>query len=426
MHSAAGPLTRIFPAGLRAPGRGHAGWLPRLAFLGWLAAGRMAAAIELRPDGYHVHPGDSIQAALEMAATNAAQKVVRVHAGTYRPDSRRQALVWFNKAHAGIQLLAEGEVTLTAANPGLSRPSDPGHPAVVNHVVYFGDGVSTNTRIKGFRLTGANGFLTREDTAVLEPSRTVPRNFFFYSDGGGVKVFGRSAPRLEDLTIADNYTRPCGAGISIQQQGRRDQPVHIENCRFFTNRAQATGAAIDLLAGSTARIINCLFVGNASNLGEDMVAKNSGEKPFVNNGVVTVFWKSAALVAHCTFTGNRNGVDDLGGESLFVNNLFHANREDIGLPGHPRYELAVNAGGQVRNCALLGTVFDERKVVEGQGNRLAGPDPRFDAEFIPHAPEYEGLGYRPPRLVIVRPARPPEGPGAAAPVNAAPSPSAPR
>ncbi|MFM8358515.1 MAG: hypothetical protein ACKOET_08140, partial [Verrucomicrobiota bacterium] len=110
----------------------------------------------------------------------------------------------------------------------------------------------------------------------------------------------------------------------------------------------------------------------------------------------------------------------------FVNNLFHANREDTGLPGHPRYELAVNAGGQVRNCALLGTVFDDRQVVEGHGNRLAGPDPRFDAEFIPHAPEYEGLGYRPPRLVIVRPARPPQAPAIPAPFNAAPSPSAPR
>lgn len=385
-----------------------------------LLAGPLAAAIELRPDGYHVHPGDSIQAALEMAATNANQKVVRVHAGTYSPDARRQALVWFNQAHSGIQLLAEGDVTLTAANAELSKASDPGHPAVVNHVVYFGDGVSTNTRLKGFRLTGANGFLTRENTAQMEPNRTVPRNYFFYSDGGGIKVFGRSAPRLEDLTIERNFTRPCGAGISVQQQGFRDHPVHIENCRFFTNRAQATGSAVDLLAGSSARIINCLFVGNVSNTGEDMVAKNSGEKPFVNSGVVTIFWKSAALVAHCTFTGNRNGIDDLGGESLYVNNLFHANLDDTGLPGHPRYDLSLNAGGTVRNCVFLGTVLDEKKVISPDQNRLAGPDPRFDAEFIPQAPEYQNLGYRPPRLVIVRP---PTRPAA---VNAAPSPSAPR
>ena len=97
------------------------------------------------------------------------------------------------------------------------------------------------------------------------------------------------------------------------------------------NRAQATGAAIDLLAGSAARIVNCLFVGNISNLGEDPVAKNSGERPFVNNGVVTIFQDSRAEIRNCTFTGNRNGVDDMGGLSSYSDCIFFDNKLDGGL-----------------------------------------------------------------------------------------------
>ena len=370
------------------------------------------AGITLETDGYHVRPGDRIQDALEQAATNALQKTVWVHPGTYRPDSKRQALVGFNRRHDGIRLVALGDVTLSAANPSLSATNDPAHPAVVNHVVYFGDGVSTNTLMRGFRLTGANAFLTKEGTPALEPNRTILKNHFFYSDGGAVKVFGRSAPRLVELTIEDNFTRPCGAGISVQQQGFRETPVLIASCRFLNNRAQGTGPAIDLLAGSSARILNCLFVGNISNTGEDLVAKASGEKPFANNGAITIFWESLALVQNCTFTGNRNGVDDMGGDSVYVANLFHANRAEGGLPGFPRYELAVNAGGRVENCAILGPFHDAKKVIDPRQNRLSGPDPRFDADWVPQAGEYSGIGYRP--------AKPPTISTPKAPVTSAP------
>src|SRR5580765_4226484 len=111
---------------------------PIAVWLG-LSVLRLGAAITLSPDGYHVFPGDNIQEALQRAATNQSQKVVKVHDGEYRPDKKRQALIWFNRAHDGIRLEAEGAVTLTAANPLLALPSDPGFPAVVNHVVYFGD-----------------------------------------------------------------------------------------------------------------------------------------------------------------------------------------------------------------------------------------------------------------------------------------------
>src|SRR5687768_9008427 len=67
--------------------------------------------------GYHVHPKGQIQEALEAAARDPINKTVYVHAGTYRPRTRAQALIWFNARHDGITLEAVGDVVLDARNP---------------------------------------------------------------------------------------------------------------------------------------------------------------------------------------------------------------------------------------------------------------------------------------------------------------------
>jgi len=269
---------------------------------------------------------------------------------------------------------------------------------VVNHVVYFGDGISSNTVLKGFRITGANGFMTKERTREMEPNSTIPRNWFFFADGGAIKIFGRSYPTIQNVEVVENFTSPCGAGISVQHQGYNQNAVLIENCVFLRNRTQVTGAAIDLLAGSAARIINCLFVGNASNTGEDVVAKLSGERPFVNSGVVTIFQNSRAELRDCTFTGNRNGVDDMGGQSRYLNCIFFDNNLDGGLKGSARYDLAVNGGAkEVIGCFFGGTVHDVGHVVSAEKNVLNGTPPGFNKSFVPAAPEYQRVGYRPKR-----------------------------
>jgi Right handed beta helix region len=366
-----------------------------------LAAVPAKAAISLSNDGYHVFPGDNIQDALQQAAENKTNKIVKVHAGEYRPTSKRQALIWFNKKHDGIRVEAQGSVTLSATNPELALPSEQGFPAVVNHVVYFGDGISSNTVLKGFRITGANNFVTRKLTREMEPDTTVPKNFFFFSDGGAIKVFGRSYPRIQNVEVVENFSSPCGAGISVQHQGFNQQPVLIENCVFLRNRTQVTGAAIDLLAGSSARVINCLFVGNVSNTGEDVVAKQSGERPFVNSGVLTIFQHSRAVVQNCTFTGNRNGVDDMGGESSYINCIFVDNNLDTGLKGSARYELAVNAGANCSGCLFHGKVHDVTHAVSAEENVLDSPPPRFNKDFVPEAPAYKSAGYRPVSVDLV-------------------------
>src|SRR4051812_35188522 len=138
--------------------------------------------------GHHVYPNQQIQDALEAAARDPVNKTVLVHAGTYRPAAKGQAMIWFNARHDGITLEAAGEVTLTAANPDIADPRAPSFPAVVNHVVYFGDGISRKTVLRGFKITGANNFTTGSGEKSPIEADEIRKSAFFYTDGGGIKI----------------------------------------------------------------------------------------------------------------------------------------------------------------------------------------------------------------------------------------------
>src|SRR5687768_4262663 len=265
--------------------------------------GRVAAA------GHHVRPGGRIQDALEAAARDPVDKKVFVHAGTYRPTSKGQALIWFNARQDGITLEAVGDVTLTAANPELADRGAPSYPAIVNHVVYFGDGITRTTVMRGFRITGANNFTTGSGNRSPIESDDVRKTPFFYADGGGIKIYARSYPSIDGVEVYGNYTSPCGGGVSVEHLGQVQESVLFRNCIFRNNRTQITGAAVDLLHGSRATIDNCLFAGNVANLGIDYVGMLGGAEYHAEHGsgAMTVFEGSRATVSRSTFTGNWNG-----------------------------------------------------------------------------------------------------------------------
>jgi hypothetical protein len=346
--------------------------------------------ILLRDGAYHAFPGDSLQEAVNRAADDPTHKRVMVHAGTYAPSRSSQALVFLNRHHEGVQLIGLGHPTLTAANAAISDPAKGSSPAVVNHVLYLGDGLSTNTVVEGFRLTGANHFVTTADTFLLEPDQTVRKGRFYFGDGGAIKVYHRSYPVLRDLEIFDNFASPCAGGISIQHEGATNGVVHIENCIFRNNRAEVTGAALDLLWGSSARVVNCLFEGNISNTGP-----GEGENPFNNNGAITVFPRSRLILERCTLTGNRNGVDDQSGLGQYLRCMFRGNTRDGGFTPQPRYELDLPKGGVVQDCIIQGSVRDPLSVLDRSKNRIAdSAEPRF---------ENAGVGYQPTPKAVPQP-----------------------
>jgi len=373
----------------------------RRVFLQTLAAGVIVPARGLarqdKPaDGFHVYPKDSIQDALEAAAKDSAKKTVYVHAGTYRPSKKGQALIWFNARHDGISLQAVGDVTLTAANPAIADADVPSYPAIVNHVVYFGDGISPKTVLRGFKITGAKNFTTGSGDKSPIESDEIRKTLFFYTDGGGIKIYARSYPTIEDVEVFGNYTSPCGGGVSVEHLGQIQQAATFRHCVFRNNRTQTTGSAVDLLHGSHAVLDNCLFVGNVANLGVDYVGLLAGGEyhPENGSGAMTVFEGSKAAVSRCTFTGNWNGVDDNGTRSSYVDSIFWKNTLSGGISAAPRYELDITDGSGVRGTFIHGDVNDLRGTIDKSTNTFDPPDPRFDAQFVPQAPQYARVGYR--------------------------------
>jgi hypothetical protein len=373
----------------------------------WLAPARgpgrqkAGAAPTLQPkDGaYHVFPKTAIQDALEAAARDPLNKTVNVQERIYRPAVRGQALVWFKARHDGITLEAVGDVTLTAANPEAADRRAPSYPAIVNHVVYFGDGISRKTVLRGFKITGANNFTMGSGEKSPIESDEIRKTPFFFTDGGGIKIYARSYPVVERVEVADNYTSPCGGGVSVEHLGQVQDAATFRDCIFRNNRTQTTGSAVDLLHGSAAIIENCLFVGNIANMGVDYVGLLTGGEyhPENGSGAMTVFEGSRATVSRCTFTGNWNGVDDGGTGSTYAETIFWKNNAAGGISSGSRYELDIANADGVRGSFIGGDLNDLRGTINRQANTLDPPDPRFDAQFVPQAPQYRAVGYRPVR-----------------------------
>ena len=378
-------------------------------FCGWLAlvlclSGCNESGPSEFPDAngiYHVYPGDSIQKAIDAAAASDGAKRVIVHAGIYRPMVEAQALIYFNARHDGVIVEALGDVILTAANPQLADRSSASYPAVVNHVVYFGDGISRSTVLRDFKITGANNFITRSDHPVciekLATHSPLRKRLFFYSDGGGIKIFGRSYPTIEGIELYNNYASPCAGGVSIENQGLNAQSPLLKDCIFRNNRSQVTGSAVDVLPGSAAELENCLFIDNIANTGEDFVGQQSGNEhnKLHGSGALTVFRRSRARVVRCTFTGNWNGVDDKGIANVYKNCIFWQNTATGGISAGDRYEIDILDGSGVSGCWIEGKIIDLRKTINPVNNVLNAPDPEFDQAYEPLAKEYAGVGYRP-------------------------------
>ena len=53
----------------------------------------------------------------------------------------------------------------------------------------------------------------------------------------------------------------------------------------------------------------------------------------------------------------------------------------------------------VRGSFIHGDVVDLRGTINRAVNTFNPPDPRFDAQFAPRAPEYASVGYRPVKSV---------------------------
>lgn len=272
-----------------------------------------------------VSPKDDLQTVIDAAAKQNPKPTLLFSPGRYFPHKKGQALIALNAQHDGLILEGNGEAILSAENVALSDSKEYSHPAIVSHVLYLGDGVTEKTKISGFTITGAHGFLTHEDEFSAEPNRNLKRRFVFYTDGGGIKIFGNSYPVLENLVIEKNRTIYCGGGISVEQMGM-SPPVHMRNIVVRDNIALLTGAGLDLLPGSNAIVENSRFEANKANeawigLEKTFSARRQYllervQRPtaslflmFQNSSAITIFKGSSIQLSNSVIEGNSGGID---------------------------------------------------------------------------------------------------------------------
>ena len=342
----------------------------------------------------YVEPGQDLQRALDEAATASRDRRLILRSGLYQSAEPAFCLLALTARHDGIIVEGEDGTVLSARSP--ENPDE----ASVSHVIYCGDGLTSRTIVRHLQITGAKGLATdagvpREDYGLR--AGRLQKGLFFFMDGGAAKIYGQSSPRFEDVDFVDNETKLCGGAVSVEQQGFSEHPVEFVNCRFVRNRCPGTGAAVDLLEGSSAEITNCLFLQNIANYGMDEIAAKYGLSYNAEHGcgAITVFPDSRVSVSMCTFTRNWNGVDDRGTGSVIQDSIFADNTASDGSrPGAP-YEIDIVHGDGVRNCFFFSDRPDLRGTVSAERNTLDAVDPEFDENHVPQNPAYQNIGYRP-------------------------------
>jgi len=197
-----------------------------------------------------------------------------VLSGEFFPERAKNSL---------IELQYDSDIVIEASSKGAALNGS----YQVMHVVLIREGRVT---LRGLDICHGT---TRKTGLWQKVKKGIPRaSIYNFIDGPGIIVTGKASAIIEDCNVHDNDSFMCGAGISIQQHSAKG-PVRLIHCRVFNNRAQDTGAGIDVLTpGSFLAAESCTFDNNKSNLLLPGVHRN---------GQVSLFPETFAELNDCTF-----------------------------------------------------------------------------------------------------------------------------
>ena len=201
--------------------------------------------------GHHVRPGDSIQQALEKLRVIPSTRRCSSMPGPTGPRRRVRPSSGSTAARrhhaAGRRRCGADGGKSADCRQRRPQPSGRRQPRGLFRRRHLAeDGLAR------LQITGANNFTTGSGERSPIESDDVRKTLFFYSDGGGIKIYARSYPTIEQVEVYGNYTSPCGGGVSVEHLDQVQEAATFRNCVFRNNRTQTTGSAVDLLHGSRA------------------------------------------------------------------------------------------------------------------------------------------------------------------------------
>ncbi|MBK8271049.1 MAG: right-handed parallel beta-helix repeat-containing protein [Planctomycetes bacterium] len=296
-----------------------------------------------------------LQSALDAATSTPGSKVIRVAAGTYRPDVT--GLVDPRDATFAMQpdVAILGGYAGDPANPELrdvaahasvlsgdigvaGDPSDNCYH-VVTAVTDPATAILDGFRIRDGRADGAFPENAGAGMIILSESSAVVRNCTFRrniaTEGGGAVRIINSDPTFQDCAFVLNEAVTGGAVYVIAVSGGASAP-RLERCRF--DRNMATGSDGGGVAGTDANtvLLECEFTDNVAGFRGGGVVATRGEMNLVNCDFFGNFadvnagggaYGSATTMSfvNCQFSGNKaivigGGIAAQSGTSLTITN----------------------------------------------------------------------------------------------------------
>ncbi|MHC4537194.1 MAG: choice-of-anchor Q domain-containing protein, partial [Planctomycetota bacterium] len=273
-------------------------------------------------DIHYVNPGESIQAAIDVAVSGVDE--IEVAPGTYS-----EAIDFIGKA---IRLYSSG-------GPDVTTIDGTGH----YHVVQCISGEDNGTILEGFTITGGNamgsgfdgygGGMFNDYSSPTVTNCTFTGNSADY--GGGMGGWSTSSPTVTNCTFSGNIAIDGGGMYNHQYSS----PT-VTDCTFSDNTASNGGGMRNYYSSPT--VTDCTFSGNTANkVGGGMCNAES------NNSTVT----------DCTFRGNiaiwGGGMFNWDNSSLTVTNCsFSDNAADYGGGMYNGDE----SSSTVTNCTFTGNI----------------------------------------------------------------------
>ena len=205
-------------------------------------SGSPASGIVMQQDATNVHPGQSIQAAIDMASSGV---VITVHPGTYEEN------IIFDNKDITVESLEGPQNTIIQGVTGTDASS------VVTFLGDFCDGAW----LKGFTLKGGVGYEFGDDIVHY---------------GGGIYC-SNASPFLENLLITDNTTHRGGGLACYDRSSPTLLNVTITNNHATNSGNNGCGGAIHCEFNSHPVLLNTILYDNTSDLqSEEIYFDDSG------------------------------------------------------------------------------------------------------------------------------------------------------
>lgn len=318
-----------------------------------------------------------LQSALDAASSTAGSKVIRVAAGTYRPDvtgliDPRDATF---EMQQDVEILggfagdpADPELrdvaayaTILSGDIGIAGDSSDNCYHVVTAVSDPASAVLDGFRIRDGHANGAFPENAGAGLLILSESSVVIRNCVIRRNtategGGGVRIIN-SNPLFQDCAFIENEAVTGGGVYAIAVSDGSSAP-RFERCRFDRNTANGSDGGAFACTDTSTVLVDCEFSDNSANFRGGGFVATRGDAKLVNCD----FFRNTAV------TNAGGGVYGSAADLLLVNCQFSANKAIViggGIAAQTGTTLTIANSTFANNTAAIGggVYFDNGTLV---------------------------------------------------------------